>query len=296
MILKLEKKFGRYAIPNLMRYAIIVYGLGLLIYYINPLIYYNYLMLDIDMVLKGQVWRIVTFLLQPMDDSLLLAVFLIYIYYSIGTSLEHVWGTFRFNLFYFMGILFSIIAIVLIYVFTWIYLGFGVSYPVMTLNYLNMSMLLAFAATFPEAQFYLMFLIPIKAKWLMIGYFLIMGYNVVRGFIDGGFVFGICTAIVTIVSLAHFFIYFFMTRSYLSPKSIKRKMDFSRSYTSGMREGMSHTVNDPGTGRKVITRHKCAVCGRTELDGGNLEFRFCSKCNGNYEYCQDHLFTHEHVQ
>ena len=129
MILKLEKKFGKYAIPNLMRYAIIVYGLGLLIYYINPLIYYNYLMLDIDMVLKGQVWRIVTFLLQPMDDSLLLAVFLIYIYYSIGTSLEHVWGTFRFNLFYFMGILFSIIAIVLIYVFTWIYLGVGVSYP-----------------------------------------------------------------------------------------------------------------------------------------------------------------------
>ena len=43
-------------------------------------------------------------------------------------------------------------------------------------------------------------------------------------------------------------------------------------------------------------RHRCAICGRTELDNPNLEFRFCSKCDGNYEYCSDHLFTHEHVK
>lgn len=28
----------------------------------------------------------------------------------------------------------------------------------------------------------------------------------------------------------------------------------------------------------------------------NLDFRFCSKCDGNYEYCSDHLFTHQHVR
>jgi hypothetical protein len=295
VLLKLERKFGKYAIKNLMLYMMIVYALGLIVYYINPQVYYAYLMLDIDMVLKGQVWRIFTFLIQPMDSSLLLSILLMYVYYSIGTSLEYVWGTFRFNLFYFMGIFANVLAVVLIYIFTRLYLGAGISFPV-SLGYLNMSMLLAFAATFPQAQFNLMFLIPIKAKWLMIGYFVILGYNIIDGFVKGGFAFGICTTIVIVVSLANFFVYFFMTRSYLSPKSIKRKMDFSRSYTSGMRDGMSHSVNDPQTGRKVITRHKCAVCGRTELDGANLEFRFCSKCNGNYEYCQDHLFTHEHVQ
>ena len=42
-------------------------------------------------------------------------------------------------------------------------------------------------------------------------------------------------------------------------------------------------------------RHKCAVCGRTELDDPNLTFRYCSKCSGNKEYCQDHLFTHKHM-
>ena len=41
-------------------------------------------------------------------------------------------------------------------------------------------------------------------------------------------------------------------------------------------------------------RHKCAICGRTENDDPNLSFRYCSKCTGNKEYCQDHLFTHTH--
>ena len=48
--------------------------------------------------------------------------------------------------------------------------------------------------------------------------------------------------------------------------------------------------------REGQPRHKCAICGRTELDSPELEFRYCSKCEGNYEYCSDHLFTHEHVR
>ena len=42
-------------------------------------------------------------------------------------------------------------------------------------------------------------------------------------------------------------------------------------------------------------RHKCAVCGRTELDAPDLEFRYCSKCAGDHEYCSEHLYTHTHV-
>ncbi len=49
------------------------------------------------------------------------------------------------------------------------------------------------------------------------------------------------------------------------------------------------------TNSKNVPIHKCAICGRTELDDPNLTFRYCSKCNGNYEYCQDHLFTHKHI-
>ena len=87
-------------------------------------------MLDIDMLLKGQVWRLITFVIQPMDDNIILMLLLLYVYYSIGMSLEHVWGTFRFNLYYFMGILFNILAVVLIYVITRILLGAGISFPV----------------------------------------------------------------------------------------------------------------------------------------------------------------------
>ena len=80
----------------------------------------------------------------------------------------------------------------------------------------------------------------------------------------------------------NFLIFFFSTRNYrsVSPKEVHRKRTYHRQ------------VQQP----KGVTRHKCAICGRTELDDPNLEFRFCSKCNGNYEYCQDHLFTHEHVK
>ena len=62
---------------------------------------------------------------------------------------------------------------------------------------------------------------------------------------------------------------------------------------AGVREGS--VVNTVGN-KKVITKHRCAVCGRTELDDDMLEFRFCSKCEGDYEYCMDHLYTHTHVK
>ena len=159
-----------------------------------------------------------------------------------------------------------------------------------------MSMLLAFAATFPNAEFRLMFLIPIKAKYLLVGYFVILGFNIISAFVQVGLWYGICVAITILVSMANFFIYFLMIKSYLSPRNIKRKVDFTRNYRAGVRMGTPHSSIDPETGKKIITRHKCAVCGRTELDGDNIEFRFCTKCNGNYEYCQDHLFTHQHIQ
>lgn len=304
MLEKIQRKFGKYAIPGLMKYVIIVYAVGYITNLINPEFYYTWLVLDIDKLLKGQVWRIVTFLIQPMEENILFMLLMLYVYYSIGTTLEQVWGTFFFNLYYFMGVFFNILAVVIIYIVFWLKTGTGVSYPIQ-LDYLNLSMLLAFSVTFPEARFYLMFLIPFKAKYLTVLYAGILAYTIFAGFggacivlsqygigIVSGVECGICITISVLAAMANFLIYFFMTKRHWSPKNIKRKMQFRQSYRQGMNTGYRTNTGDHHT---VITRHKCAVCGRTELDGENLQFRFCSKCNGNYEYCQDHLFTHEHI-
>lgn len=275
-----------------MKYVILLYAAGFIVNLINPAFYVEYLMLDIDMILHGQVWRLFTFLIQPMEDNILLMALLLYVYYSIGMTLERVWGTFRFNLFYFSGVLFNILASVSIYLYFYISYGVGFSFPI-SLSYLNLSMFLALALTFPDIQFLLFFLIPVKAKYFAAAYIALLGYDIFQAF-RVSFDEGICVTIMIVVSMLNFLIYFLSTRkNRLSPRNLKRKYDFSRSYTQGMRESMTETKTPTG---KIITRHKCAVCGRTERDDESLEFRFCSRCNGNYEYCQDHLFTHTHIE
>ena len=92
----------------------------------------------------------------------------------------------------------------------------------------------------------------------------------------------ISSAVAIVVALANFLVFFFSTRNYkrISPKDIHRRRDFRKK-----------TQQNTG-----MPRHRCAVCGRTEFDNENLDFRFCSKCEGNFEYCSDHLFTHQHVK
>lgn len=291
-----------------MKYIIVLYAAGYIVSLINAQFYYDWLMLDIDKLLKGQVWRLVTFLIQPAGENIFFLLITLYLYYFIGNTLERMWGAFRFNLYYLMGILANILTVVIIYLITYFNYGTGCSYPI-SLEYLNMSLFLAFAFTFPEMRFLFMFIVPVKAKYFSIFYAVIFAIDVVEAFTKGGFllskngslmilmdkpVSGICMLTVIIVSLSNFFLFMLMTRKIPSPAQIKRKIEYSRSYTQGMKQASATTVTPDGN--KVITRHKCAVCGRTEADDENLEFRFCSKCSGDLEYCQDHLFTHEHVQ
>jgi hypothetical protein len=264
---KLERKFGKYAIHNLMYYVIILYGIGTVLDLVAPGIYYNYLSLNAEMILKGQVWRIVTFLIQGPSSSILFAIIALYLYYMIGINLEQQWGAFRFNMYFFVGVLGHVLAALIAYLIT------GDSYLLST-SYLNFSLFFAFAATYPNMQFLLFFIIPIKAKWMA----LLNGAYFVYMFFQGN----VSTKICIVVSLANFFIFFFGTRNYkrISPKEIHRKNVYKKA------------VDRP----KGVTKHKCTICGRTEEDGEELEFRFCSKCDGNYEYCQDHLFTHQHLK
>lgn len=280
---KLERRFGRFAIHNLMYYIIILYVVGLVIQLFAPSFYYQYLSLDVGAILHGQIWRVVTFIIQPPQSSYIFMVFALYLYYMLGRELERTWGAFRFNLYFFAGMLFHVIAAFAAYFIT------GVSFPLGTW-YLNMSLFLAFAAIYPDMQFYLFFMIPVKAKWLgwLDGlYFL---YTIVQAFLPayGGGIFGVIyqsNAIAAAVSILNFVIFFLGSRNMqrFSPKQQRRKRQFQQR----MRPE-HHYANG--------ARHRCAVCGRTELDDPALEFRYCSKCNGNYEYCQDHLFSHIHVK
>lgn len=278
---KMERKFGRYAVHNLSAYIIALYAAGYLMSMFSPEIL-GYLTLEPAYILRGQVWRIFTWILIPPYGLDIFTIIMLYFYYSVGTTLERTWGAFRYNLYIFSGILFTVLGAFVLYGILRVIYPASIT-PVMgsafSTYYISMSILLAFTATYPSAQVLLYFFIPIKMKWLGIIY----GVMILFNFINTGW----AGRVVIVASLLNFIVFFLATRNlrYYSPKEQKRRNDFKKA------------VRPEGTktsdGR--VARHKCAVCGRTELDGDDLEFRFCSKCDGNYEYCQDHLFTHEHV-
>lgn len=276
-IARLERKYGKYGIPGLMRYIVIIEIIGAVIGMANPLIYYQFLALDFGAVFRGQIWRLVTFMLFPgisganVTDMLFFAIE-VYFYYIIGTDLERIWGTFRFTLYYVSGIVLSVMAALLVYLFSGSMWFTG-------LEYINQSLFLAFALIFSNAEILLFFILPIKAKWLGILYAAMTGLNVVQ-LVMTGTAMGVVYAIAIVVSMLNFIIFFVgSNKSKHSFKQQKRRAQFRKE---------AATVTP-------IFRHKCAVCGRTERDDENLEFRFCSKCEGNYEYCSEHIYTHEHV-
>ena len=287
-ISRLERKFGRYAIPNLMYFIIILYGIGFVLDYINPYFYIQYLSLNAAEILHGQIWRIVTFLIQPPSNNLFFLIIALYFYYTIGRALEQTWGSFRFNLYFFTGVLFHVIAALLVYLFT------GQVYMLGT-SYLNLSLFFAFAAVYPDMEFLLFYIVPVKAKWLawIDGAFFV--WTIIQGFLPsygGTYSSDRASAFAAAISILNFVIFFVSTRNYAqySPKQQKRRREFKKQ----MKARPQNHYAAQSDGR--VPKHRCAVCGRTELDNPELEFRYCSKCNGNYEYCQDHLFTHEHVK
>lgn len=276
---KLERKIGRCAIPNLTVYLLAGYVIGYGIIYLMPNMI-GWLTLEPALILRGQVWRIISWVLIPPTTNLISLFFLVLLYYSLGTVLERTWGTFRYNVYIFSGILFTVIAVFILYgVFFFMY-GAEVSLSsigLVSTNYITMSIFLAFAAIYPDMEVMLYFVLPIKMKWMAIVYAAMALYYFITG--------GIVSRVAIAASLLNFVIFFLSGRNMrrFGPREQARKAKFKK-------QSRPHMTYAGGA------RHRCAVCGRTELDDPNLEFRFCSKCRGNYEYCQDHLFTHEHVK
>ncbi len=300
-----ERKFGKYAIRNLPLIMIICYGVGYVIRYINPgfLLYLN---LNPYEIIHGQVWRILTWLLvPPNDNNVLWVLVMLFCCYSIGTSLERTWGTYRFNVYVLSGIGFMLLGAFAIMVIAHVAGGYLMAalygqYVAASFStyYIYMSILLAFAATFPDAMFLFMFFIPVKAKWMSIVYLVLLAIQFITG--------NLFVRVALATSLVNFLIFYLTNRRGLGSRPIRIRsftgrnsntVPFgSRSARSGRTVTGGGSLRDLSRSAGIVTRHKCAVCGRTEQDAPNLQFRFCSKCEGNYEYCEDHLYTHTHVR
>lgn len=278
---KMERQYGRYAIHNLTKYMIGCYAIGYILLYIEQAFganFFQYLLLSPYHIMHGQIWRIVSWILIPPSSSnIIFVLIMLSFYYYLGTALERTWGAFRYNVYILGGMLCTVIGAFILYFISgpneMFSLINGMSFST---YYINLSIFLAFAMNYPDMEVLFMMIIPIKIKYLALLDVAYLLYDLIRG--------GWGTRTVIIASLLNFIIYFLMTRNYrrISPQEIHRKQQFKKAV---------HPQMTPGG-----TRHKCAVCGRTEKDGEHLEFRYCSKCNGNYEYCQDHLFTHQHIK
>ena len=280
---KLERKFGRFGIPNLTIYMIVCYVIGYALMIVNPGIL-NWLSLEPAYILRGQVWRLVTWVLYPPSTSgvLWFAIAVLFFYYPIGTSLERTIGTFKYTLYILSGVIFTILGAFILYFL----LGGNVLVGnVFSTYYISLSTFLAYAMCYPDMQVLLMFIIPVKMKWMAIFYVVIVVYEMIQYNMAGAWY----LVIPIVASLLNFIIFYFGTKDFsrYNPKEIHRRNEFRRAM-----EPQGRMKSGSGS----VTKHKCAICGRTELDDPNLEFRFCSRCNGNYEYCQDHLFTHTHVK
>jgi len=279
---KLERKFGKYAIKNLSLYLVIGYAIGYILTKLNPeidlLIGFNP-----EQIASGQIWRLFTWIILLPENNMLFLLIMLVFYYSIGSQLEMIWGTFRYNVYMFSGIICTLISSLISFYIAAYYYECGLELAGIltsigtTPYYLNMTLFLAFALCFPDAQINMYFILPIKAKYLSAFYILLMLLEIVDG--------GLYTAALTIASLLNFIIF------YLSTKNIRGRYNSSKrkhDYMKKVKAGKANSTYANGA------RHKCAVCGRTEIDNPELTFRYCSKCSGGKEYCQDHLFTHEH--
>lgn len=300
---KLEQKIGRFAIPRLSLILIICYGIGYICYYVQPLnVVLYYAMLDPAQVMNGQIWRLITWIIMPPGSTnIFFYLIMMLFYYQLGSTLEQTWGAFRFNLYIFGGILFTDIGVMLGYI---IFANMGsaevlnIAYAVST-YYINMGIFLAFAMTYPDNRVMLYFIIPIKMKWLAVVYAVLIAISFFQSPLGG--------KIVIASSLLNFVIFFLMTMAgsgngfrgtnrgafdFNIGRNRKGSSDNAAHSGPVFRARRSGTDQD---GRRAAL-HKCAICGKTELTDPNLEFRYCSKCMGSYEYCSEHLFTHTHVR
>jgi len=206
---KLDRKIGRYALRNLMLIIVvgtaIVWLLDTIVYERTEVLISSYLYFDKELILQGQVWRVLTFLFVPSGYSVFTLALSLYFYWLIGNALEGEWGAFKFDTYYFVGIIGAVAS------------GFITGYA--TNYYINLSLFLAFAILNPDYRILLFFFIPIKMKYLAI--FDLVGLILI--FIFSGWV----ERIALLVALLNIAIFFWRT-AFIKLKNVYRRRKFKR--------------------------------------------------------------------
>jgi hypothetical protein len=253
----LERKFRRFAVPNVTLYLILGQVL-FFVFHLSGRFILERVVLIPELVFAGQWWRLITFLFIPPLTNPIFAFFAWYLFYLMGSALEGHWGAFRYNLFLLVGYIVTVAV------------SFLFPYSAATNIFIGGSVFLAFAYLYPDFQLYIFFIIPVKIKWLALLTWIGYAYEVLVG--------SWSMRLLVLASISNFLL-FFGKDIYWRMKTGNRKMVFqARQYSSG-REPF----------------HKCAVCGKTDLSNPQMEFRYCSDCGG-LGYCKDHIFNHEHVK
>ena len=292
---KLRRDFERFCynhknwgIPNLMLYIaignVIVYFLSL----VDPShMVAQLLVFDRYEILNGQIWRLFTYVFTYMlGDSafgMVLSLLMLYFYWQFGRLFEKQWGVLRFNLYYLCGILFLDVGALLLD-------GYA------SAGALNLTLFLAVATLLPELQFLVYFIVPIKAKYLAWVYFGITLWNLLQGFIfmlQSGFLY--FDWLVPLFALANYFLFFGSDIRNILPNSLRYRRHRPKKPHASAQPNPNWAQNYRSKSGEKPYRHKCTVCGRTDTENPSLEFRYCSRCNGYYCYCMDHINNHVHI-
>ena len=288
----LRRRFERFCfknrdkgIPNLMMYiclgAALVYLFSMVS---NSNILYYWLLFDRELILQGQVWRLFTYPLTfGLGYNILMALIIMVCYYSLGRAIENVWGTCKFNLFYLCGV-------VMMDVWCMIFGGAA------DVSYLNLSLFLGYATMYPNSQFLLLFIIPVKA-WIfaLVDLALVVFSLVVDPFPYNFF---------SVISLANYFLFFGKDVLNVVPLSWRANARRLVRKSSPKQSSGPKVVPFPKAGSYEATvakpqapyTHRCTICGRTDVTNPELEFRYCSRCKGYYCYCQEHISNHTHIE
>ena len=239
-----------------------------------------------DAILQGQIWRLFTYIFTYNAGSILLTAVSLICYYSLGRAMENIWGTLRFNLFYLTGV-------VMMDVFCLIFGGNADVY------YLNLSLFLGYATLYPDTHFLLFFIIPVKA-WIFALFDLVLTvFDVINLTVNGYIPYNLFP----LVAIGNYLLFFGKDVLNVIPLSwrINARRAFKKKdkaapkktgtipFHAGSYQASTATVKAP-------YNHKCTVCGRTDVSNPELEFRYCSRCNGYHCYCEEHISNHTHVE
>jgi hypothetical protein len=264
-------KHPRFGVPNLMLYLIIGQVAVFLLDLFTNNLASNMLFFSRAAILYGQVWRLVTFVVVPNASNPFYLLLGCYFYYWIGRMLEREWGTAKFTLFYLSGVVLSIISGMI--------LGYASIY------YINLSIFLVIATLYSEMQVLLFFVIPVKMKWMALIDVALILVSVIGDLMAGDWV----GALMPLASFVNYFIFTWPFWSYRLGLAGRRSDHKVISFNKARKHVHKQAQSTGGY------RHKCAVCGITDLDDPNMEFRYCSKCDGYYCYCMNHINNHIHI-